>query len=96
MLCSRCKKRPAMVFITEGKGETTPQGLCLTCAKELGLKPLDDIMGKMGISEEDVDAMAEQMSSFFMVGDDEITDEDWNERRHTWDVLLPSGIPSKL
>ena len=76
MLCSRCKKRPAMVFITEGKGETTPQGLCLTCAKELGLKPLDDIMGKMGISEEDVDAMAEQMSSFFMVGDDEITDED--------------------
>ncbi len=76
MLCSRCKKRPAMVFITEGKGETTPQGLCLTCAKELGLKPLDDIMGKMGISEEDVDAMAEQMSSFFMIGDDEITDED--------------------
>ena len=76
MLCSRCKKRPAMVFITDGKGETTPQGLCLTCAKELGLKPLDDIMGKMGISEEDVDAMAEQMSSFFMVGDDEITDED--------------------
>ena len=77
MLCSRCKKRPAMVFITVDKGETTPQGLCLTCAKELGLKPLDDIMDKMGISEEEVDAMAEQMSSFFAPGgDDEVPDYD--------------------
>ncbi len=76
MLCSRCKKRPAMVFITVDKGETAPQGLCLTCAKELGLKPLDDIMGKMGITEEDVEAMAEQMSEFMADGDDEIPEYD--------------------
>ena len=72
MMCSRCKKRPAMVFITVDKNEAKPQALCLTCAKELGMKPLDDIMGKLGISEEDVDAMAEQMAEFMSAEDDEL------------------------
>ena len=72
MLCSRCKKRPAMVFITVDQNEAKPQALCLTCAKELGMKPLDDIMGKLGISEEDVDAMAEQMAEFMSAEDDEL------------------------
>ena len=72
MLCSRCNKRPAMVFITVDQNEAKPQALCLTCAKELGMKPLDDIMGKLGISEEDVDAMAEQMAEFMSAEEDEL------------------------
>ncbi len=76
MLCSRCKKRPAMVFITVDKGESKPQGYCLTCAKELGIKPLDDIMSKIGVSEEEVEAMAEQMSALMASGDESLENYD--------------------
>ena len=61
-MCSRCHKRLAVVFITKIEGgETKNEGLCLKCAKELGLKPVDDILSRMGISEEDVDKLAEDM-----------------------------------
>lgn len=76
MLCSRCKKRPAMVFITQDKDETKPQGLCLSCAKKLGIKPLDDIMNKIGVSEEEMEAMAEQMSALMGSGDEELENYD--------------------
>ena len=76
MLCSRCKKRPAMVFITVDKSESKPQGYCLTCAKELGIKPIDDIMNKIGVSEEEVEAMAEQMSALMASGDDDLGNYD--------------------
>lgn len=68
MLCSRCKKRMAVVFVTRMEGEKTfNEGLCLQCAKELGIKPVEDLMNKMGISGEELDALSEQMS----MGDDE-------------------------
>ncbi|MDO5124043.1 MAG: ATP-dependent Clp protease ATP-binding subunit [Eubacteriales bacterium] len=63
MLCSRCGKRTAVVFVSTNKDDTNPKGYCLTCAKELGIKPLDDIMKKMGISDEDLQAVEEQMGS---------------------------------
>ncbi len=63
MLCSRCKKRPAVMFITKVEGDkTTNEGLCLVCAKELGIKPVDDILKKFGISDDDIEAFSEQMS----------------------------------
>ena len=48
-MCSRCKKNIAVVFITkiEGPDKTTQEGLCLKCARELGVKPLDNIMERM-------------------------------------------------
>ena len=54
-LCSRCKKNVAVIFITrlEG-GQTKNEGLCLKCAKEMGIKPVEDMMQKMGISDEDL------------------------------------------
>ena len=62
MLCSRCKQRPAVMFITKIEGDkTTNEGLCLVCAKELGLKPVDDILKKFGISDDDIEAFSEQM-----------------------------------
>ncbi len=72
MLCSRCKKRPAMVFISVDKEDSKPQGFCLTCAKELGLKPLDDIMNKIGFSAEEMESMAEQMNEFMNLSEDEL------------------------
>ncbi|MBQ9845604.1 MAG: ATP-dependent Clp protease ATP-binding subunit [Oscillospiraceae bacterium] len=70
MLCERCKKRPAMIFmqVTEN-GETKSKGYCLTCAKEMGIKPVDDMLKQMGISDKDLMAMEEQMSSFMEEND---------------------------
>ena len=63
LICSRCKKRPAVVFMTKMDGnQTTNEGLCLTCAKELGIKQVDDLIKNMGISEEELQAMSDQMA----------------------------------
>ena len=65
MLCERCKKRPAMIYIQSNEpGQTKSKGYCLTCAKELGIKPVDDMMKQMGIDDEALRAMEEQMDSF--------------------------------
>ncbi len=64
MLCSRCKKRPAAVFITTMNGnEKKNEGLCFACAKALGITQVDDYMKQMGISEEELDSMTEQLMS---------------------------------
>ena len=65
MLCERCKKRPAMIYIQSNEGgQSKSKGYCLTCAKELGIKPVDDMMKQMGIDDETLKAMEEQMDSF--------------------------------
>ena len=69
-LCARCKKRPAVIFVTRmEKDQTINEGICLKCAKELGLKPVDDIMQKMGITDEGLDRMDTEMSELMAEGD---------------------------
>ena len=63
MLCSRCGKRQAVVFVSENKADSTTKGYCLTCAKELGIKPVEDLISKMGITEDDLESVQEQMNS---------------------------------
>ena len=65
MLCEMCKKRPAMLYmqVTEN-GETKSKGYCLTCAKKLGIKPVDDMLRQMGINDKDLEAMEDQMEQF--------------------------------
>ncbi|MBE6635117.1 MAG: ATP-dependent Clp protease ATP-binding subunit [Ruminococcaceae bacterium] len=59
-ICAKCKKRPAAVFITKHEnGKTVNEGFCLVCAREMGVKPLDNILKQMGISGNDIAAMAE-------------------------------------
>ena len=61
-LCSRCKKNIAVVFISKMEGDKTiNEGLCLKCAKELGLPQVDDMMKRMGISDEDLDTLNSEM-----------------------------------
>ncbi len=61
-LCSHCKKNLAVIFITKiENGETINEGLCLKCAKQLGIKPIDDMMKRMGVTEEDLETMTEEM-----------------------------------
>ncbi len=64
-MCARCHKRMAVVFITRlENGETKNEGICLQCAKELGIKPIDDILQKMGITGEELDRMSEDAEEF--------------------------------
>lgn len=61
-LCSRCGKNPAVVYITKFEnGGTVNEGLCLRCAKDLGIKPIDDMFKKMGINDEDLDRLTSEM-----------------------------------
>ncbi len=61
-LCSRCKKNVAVIFITKiENGVSTNEGLCLKCAKELGIKQVDDMVKQMGISDEDLENLSGEM-----------------------------------
>lgn len=64
-LCSRCNKNPAVFFVTKMEnGKTTSEGLCLSCAKELGIAPLNQMIESFGISEEELESLNGQMSEF--------------------------------
>jgi ATP-dependent Clp protease ATP-binding subunit ClpA len=61
-LCSRCGKNPAVVFITKLEaGQTKNEGLCLKCARELHIKPVDDMIQKLGLTDEDLDSFSGNM-----------------------------------
>ena len=65
MICSRCKKRMAVLFISKMEGDkTVNEGLCLKCAKELGIPQVNSLMEQMGITDEDIDQMEDQLSAF--------------------------------
>ena len=65
LMCSRCKKRPAVVFISQMNAKDPQhkknEGICLVCAKELGISQVDDYMKAMGISDDDLEAMSNQL-----------------------------------
>ena len=68
MLCSKCKKRPAVVFVSNSADSSDSVGYCLTCAREAGIKPVTDIMDKMGISDDDIEMMQNQMGELMESG----------------------------
>ena len=76
LMCTRCKKRPAVVFVSNGISGQDPQGLCLVCAKELGIKPVNDIMEKMGITDEELEAATAQMTELMNMDSDSGSDEE--------------------
>ena len=86
-LCSRCHKNLAVVFISKiENGKTVNEGLCLKCAKELGLPQVEDMMKRMGISDEDLDTLSSEMLQAFngeenvedLPGDEDEEEEDGN------------------
>lgn len=67
-LCSRCKKNIAVIFVTKMEGDqSVSEGICLKCARELGIKPVDDFINKMGITDEELESMTNEMMG--MLGD---------------------------
>ena len=66
VLCAKCKKRPAMFFVTKVEGEnTTQEGLCIKCAMEMNIGPVKQIMQSMGISEDELEEVSEQFEAMF-------------------------------
>lgn len=88
-LCSKCKKRPAVVFMSNPMNPSAePEGLCLVCAKELGIKPVDDMLKSMNITDEDIEQMSDQFMEMMSPGadDSELNDE-------TFDLGTAPAIP---
>ncbi len=97
MLCTRCKKRIAVVFVSVN-GEGMPQGLCSVCAKVLGITQVTDLMDKMGITDEMIEEASEQFETLLNSTDSDKKDElmamlknaaDLNE-----DDFEPGGAPA--
>ncbi len=89
-LCSNCKKNVAVIFITKIEGgKTINQGLCLKCAKQLGIKPVDDIMKRMGVTDEDLDNLTEEMVGMFGSGESGETPEDDSEEIESRTATFP-------
>lgn len=75
MICSRCKRNKAVIFLTKVEnGEMKNDGYCLKCAKELGLKPVEDILSNLGIKDTDIDTICSQANEF-MGGDIQNVDD---------------------
>ena len=69
-MCTRCHKRPAVIFMSRMEnGQMVNEGLCLQCAKELGIPQVKDLIDRMGISDEDIESMSNQIMD--MMGDED-------------------------
>ena len=84
-LCSKCQKNVAVIFITKVEnGRSTNEGLCLKCAKELGIKQVDEIVQRMGITDEDLEGLNEEMMSLMQPEDLEDDEDDIGSRTATF------------
>ncbi len=94
-MCARCKKRVAVVFVSRiENGETINEGICLKCARELGIKPVNDIIEKMGLSEEDLEQMDSEMENMLSSAEDdeyEEGDDEQNGRAPAFDIRKMFG-----
>ena len=86
-MCVKCKKNVAVVFITRVEnGNTLNEGYCLKCAKSLGIPQIDQVVKQMGISEDDLDMLSDEMSSMFGQNDNE-SDDGSESRTATFPLL---------
>jgi len=102
MLCVKCQKRPAVVFVQRlENGKAIQEGYCLTCARAMHIQPVDDLMKQFGMSDQDLESMEERMSSFLqeaadsgmmapMMGGDMTDGSDENAPQ---DDFVPGGSP---
>ena len=98
-MCTKCKKNIAVVFITKVEnGVTMNEGYCLKCARSLGIPQIDQAVKQMGISEDDLDMLADEMSSMFGQRDnsDDADDDEIDSQTATFPLLnqLFGGNPN--
>ncbi len=93
-LCSKCKKRPAVVFLSDATNPNSePEGLCLVCAKELGIKPIDNMLKKMNLSDEDIEQMSNQFMDLMALDEESDTADDAALNDETFDLGTAPAIP---
>ena len=67
-MCTRCKKNVAVIYVTKVEnGVTTNEGLCLKCARELNIGPVQDLMDRLNLTDEDLDNISEEMVEGFQL-----------------------------
>ena len=87
-MCTKCKKNIAVVFITKMEnGVTLNEGYCLRCARGLGIPQIDQAVRQMGISEEDLDMLSDEMSNMFGQRDDSEDDDEIDSQTATFPLL---------
>ena len=87
-MCVKCKKNVAVVFITKiENGNTLNEGYCLKCARSLGIPQIDQVVKQMGISEDDLDMISDEMSTMFGQNDTEAEDDGSESRTATFPLL---------
>ena len=89
-MCNKCKKNIAVVFITKMEnGVTLNEGYCLRCARGLGIPQIDQAVRQMGISEEDLDLLSDEMSNMFGQRDDsdDVDDDEIDSQTATFPLL---------
>ena len=104
-LCTKCKKNVAVVFITKiENGVTMNEGFCLKCARSLGIPQIDEAVRQMGLSEEDLETLSDEMGNVFGQKDfDDAEDDEIESRTATFPLLnqlmdsgnLPAQPPRK-
>ncbi len=91
-MCSRCHKRVAVVFIRNMKdGKDTQEGLCIKCAKELGIKPIDDIIAQTGLDDETIEKLNGEMEAMIENGEFPIGDGDGTAPLLNFSKLMGEG-----
>ena len=98
-MCTKCKKNVAVVFITKiENGVTLNEGYCLRCARGLGIPQIDSVVKQMGISEDDLDLLSDEMSNMFGQRDssDDADDDEIDSQTATFPLLnqLFGGAPA--
>ena len=92
IMCSRCHKRVAVVFIRNMKdGEDRQEGLCIKCAKELGIKPIDDIIAQTGLDDETIEKLNDEMQSMMENGEFPMGDGDGTAPLLNFSKLMGDG-----
>ena len=91
MMCSRCQERPAVVFVSQSANADQTQGYCLNCAKELGIKPVNDLMEKMGFTEEMMENMEKEINELMGMNMIEPVETNDSDRSQTEDGFVPGG-----
>lgn len=91
MMCSKCKQRPAVVFVTQASEEQKTEGYCLVCAKDMGIKPINQLMEQMGITEEMVESMESEINELMSMNLMMPTDGDSDQNRDRENGFVPGG-----
>ena len=99
MLCTRCKKRQAVVFVQRlENGKPVQEGYCLTCARELHIQPVDDLMKRFNMTDDQLASMEEHMADLMQQAQESgammpMMDGDMQNPDDTGDDFVPGGSP---